>query len=103
MIIPWSLREIISKKLEDNNLSDTQLAEGTAYTADEVAFMLRQFLYRQQRLTDNLQAFYDSHPLDNDTDFAPQLYTDGRYSTYIQFRPSELPPQLAQSNVRKLF
>lgn len=103
MIIPWSLREIIPKKLEDNNLSDTQLAEGTVYTADEVAFMLRQFLYRQQRLTDNLQAFYDSHPLDKDTDYAPQLYTDGHYTTYIQFRPGELPPQLTQGNVRKLF
>ncbi len=104
MSIPWSLREIFPRLMQDSTLSDEQLAEGSVYSADEVAFMRLQFAYREKRLVDKLDAYYKAHPINEDElNFAPQIYSDGHNATYIQFRPGELPPNLIQNNLRKLF
>lgn len=102
MHVPWSIREIFPKKMENPTLNEEQLAEGTVYAAKEVAFMLGQFAFRQRLLTDNLKVYYDAHPInEEEMNFAPQIYTDGSNATYIQFRPG-LPPNI-QNNVRTLF
>lgn len=96
MLIPWSLRNIVPKKMENNKLTNEQLAEGTVYTAEEVKFMLDRFVSRQHRLTNNLQTFYDSHMLETDKDFAPKLYSDG-CAIYIPLSSNELPESLTKN------
>lgn len=104
MLVPWSLRDIVPKLMKDKTLSNAELAEGTVYSADEVAFMRKQCAFREKRLADNLAAYYKANPVKEDElNFAPQLYSDGQYTTYIQICPGDLPPNLIQSNVRKLF
>lgn len=104
LIVPWSLREIFSRLMKDNSLSNEQLAEGTAYSPEEVAFMRQQCAYREKRLIDHLDSYYKAHPINEDEhNFTPQLYGDGRCVTYVQFRPGDLPQNIVLSNVRKLF
>lgn len=101
MMAPLALREILPKRMADNQLSMDELAKDSIYSAEEVAFMLGQLAYRLNLLTDNLKKYYDSHPIKEDENFAPQMYGNG-YATYIQFRPGQLPPNV-RNNVRNLF
>ena len=90
--------------MKDKSLTNEQLAEGSAYSPEEVAFMRQQCTYREKRLIDHLDSYYKAHPINEDEqNFTPQLYVDGRCVTYVQFRPGDLPQNIVQSNVRKLF
>ena len=86
--IPWSLRDIWDKIPSMPELDCEKLAEGTPYSAEEVAFMLGQYAFRQKELVDHVLAYYAETGLDmKKLNFVPTMKTGKDGTTYILFNP----------------
>lgn len=86
--IPWSLRDIWDKIPTMPELDCEKLAQGTQYSAEEVAFMLGQYAFRQKELADHVLAYYKETGLDMEKlNFVPTMKTGKDGMTYILFNP----------------
>jgi len=86
-IVPWSLRNVVPKMAIKNQLNYRELAVGTEYSEEEIKQMISVWLFREQKLTDNLHKFYIEHPLTEIDRYYPELKILNNHSIIISLRP----------------
>lgn len=88
LIIPKALNEVIKRKLINNTVTYTELSKDSNYSEEELEFMMSQWLFREERLTQNLHKYNENNPPNEEDNYLPELIPYGSHETLITLRPN---------------